>query len=74
MSKIDIDSLKRVGICAIFALAVLASALLLIAGIYIKNMGACVVGGIVLAFCLCGAVKWFSNKSTKKIINSLLIF
>lgn len=59
MSKIDIDSLKRVGICAIFVLAVLASTLLLIAGIYIKNMGACVVGGIVLIFCLCGAIKWF---------------
>lgn len=59
MSKIDIDSLKRIGICVIFALAVLASALLLIVGIYVKNTGAYVVGGGVLFFCLCGAIKWF---------------
>lgn len=61
MLKIDIDSLKKIGIYAIFALAILASALLLIVGIYLKNTGAYIVGGCVLFFCLFGAIRWFLN-------------
>lgn len=59
MQKINEELIRKIIAYAAFALTVLASALLLITGSYIKNLGACVVGGIVLAFCLYGVIKWF---------------
>lgn len=59
MLKFDSSAAKKVGISVAFALMVLAASLLLITGIYLKNMGACVVGGIMVAISVYVAITWF---------------
>jgi len=57
MSKSE-EFLQKIITCGAFALAVLASALLLIIGINVKNAGAYISGGVVLGSCLCVGIKW----------------